>query len=45
MRKAHHQTDPLYDINETGINEAIIGFLGSLLLIGLAAWNLSTYTG
>jgi hypothetical protein len=45
MRKVQGDIDPLYDYSEAGADEAVLGLVGSLLLIGLAVWNLSTYAG
>ncbi len=33
--------DPLYDVDDTTMNEWVIGLLASLGLIALVAWNVS----
>jgi hypothetical protein len=41
MAKVQPCHDPLYEVSEAGIIEAIAGFVGSLLLVGLIVWNVS----
>ncbi len=36
--------DPLYEVTDTTLDQAVVAFLGILALIALIVWNLSATT-